>query len=75
MIEGQIREHMEVVGSDDKHVGKVDNILGDQIELTREMAVGKHHLLPISLVAFVDDKVHLAVTENEAKARWVEKPH
>lgn len=31
---GSIREHMEVVGSDGKHIGKVDHVLGDSIELT-----------------------------------------
>ena len=34
MIEAtQIREHMEVVGSDDRHVGKVDHVLPTEIEL------------------------------------------
>ena len=29
MVEGaKITEHMEVVGSDDEHIGKVDHILG-----------------------------------------------
>ena len=27
----EIREHMEVVGSDGKHVGKVDHVLGSEI--------------------------------------------
>ena len=34
-----IREHMEVVGSDDKHVGRVDHVLGDQIEANLIQAV------------------------------------
>ncbi len=52
----QIREHMEVVGSDGKHIGKVDHVRGNELELTRALAVGKHHFLPLSLVAKVDDK-------------------
>lgn len=71
-----IREHMEVVGSDDKHVGRVDHVLGDQIELAKlDLGGGlKHHLIPLSWVDFVDDdKVRLSCTEDEAKARWVEK--
>ena len=32
---GQIREHMEVVGSDDEHVGTVDRVAGDRIILTK----------------------------------------
>jgi hypothetical protein len=73
MIESSsIREHMEVVGSDGKHVGKVDHVKGSEIELTRTMAVGPHHMLPLDIVALVDDKVRLSVTEDEAKKRWRE---
>ena len=32
---GSIREHMDVVGSDGKHVGKVDHVLGSDLQLTR----------------------------------------
>ena len=36
----------------------------------------KHHLIPVSWVARVDDKhVHLNLTQEDAKARWSEKPH
>jgi hypothetical protein len=74
MIDGtQIREHMEVVGSDGKHIGKVDHVRGAEIELTRALAVGKHHFLPLSLVARVDDKVRLSVTEDGAKDMWREE--
>ena len=33
----------------------------------------KHHLIPVSWVATVDDKVHLSLTKDEAKAAWREK--
>ena len=41
----QIREHMDVVGSDGGHVGRVDKVMGDEIELTKlDIAAGlKHH--------------------------------
>jgi hypothetical protein len=71
-----IREHMEVVGSDDKHVGRVDHVLGDDIELAKlDIAGGfKHHLIPLSWVDFVeDDKVKLSLTADAAKAAWREK--
>lgn len=73
----QIREHLEVVGSDGEHVGRVDNVIGDQIELAKlDLAGGfKHHLIPVSWVAHVDEHVHLNVTKDDAKARWIEKPH
>ena len=73
-----IKEHLEVVGSDGGHVGRVDHVLGDQIELAKvDLAGGfKHHLIPVSWVARVDDKhVHLNLTQEDAKARWSEKPH
>lgn len=69
---GSIREHMEVVGSDGKHIGKVDNILGPDLQLTRSLGVGAHHLLPLTYVERVDDKVRLSITEDEAKERWRE---
>jgi len=73
----QIREHLEVVGSDGEHVGRVDHVLGDQIELAKlDLAGGfKHHLIPVSWVDHVDEHVHLNVTKDEARARWTEKPH
>jgi hypothetical protein len=71
----QIREHMEIVGSDGKHIGKVDHVVGNEIEITRAMAVGKHHFLPLDLVARVDDKVRLNCTEDAAKDKWREELH
>ena len=73
MIEtSQIRTHMEVVGKDDSHLGKVDHVLGNEIQLTKAMAVGPHHLIPISWVASIDEKVHLTLTTDEAKKGWRE---
>ena len=70
-----IREHLEVVGSDGEHVGRVDRIHGDQIELAKlDLAAGfKHHLIPVSWVERVDEHVHLNLTRDEARARWTEK--
>jgi hypothetical protein len=75
METSQIREHMEVVGSDEKHVGRVDHIRGSEIELAKmDLAgMGKHHMIPMSWVDWVDDKVHLSLTGDEAKDRWTEK--
>ena len=72
-----IKEHLEVVGSDGGHVGRVDHVNGDQIELAKlDLAGGfKHHMIPVSWVDHVDEHVHLNVTEDDAKARWTEKPH
>ena len=77
MIEAdRIREHMEVVGSDGGRVGKVDHVVGAEIELARfDLGGGlKHHLIPISWAENVfDEKVRLSKTHDAAKAQWREK--
>lgn len=73
MIESsQIKEHMEVLSADNKHVGRVDHIRGSEIELAKMdlQAMGKHHLIPLSWVEYVDDKVHLSLNREEAEQRW-----
>jgi hypothetical protein len=72
----QIREHMEVIGSDGRHVGKVDHCDGAEIELAKfDTASGlKHHYIPLSWVDNVeDDKLRLDRTAEAAKAAWREK--
>jgi hypothetical protein len=65
----EIKEHMEVVGADGRHVGTVDHLEGDdQIKLTRnDSADGEHHFLAVDLVERVDDKVHLKVPAQDAQ--------
>jgi len=72
---GDIREQMEVLGSDGGHVGRVDHVRGSEIELAKlDLGSGlKHHMIPTSWVDHVDDHVHLNLTKDEAKARWMEK--
>jgi hypothetical protein len=69
----QIREHMEVVSSDEHHVGRVDHVRGSEIELAKMdlQAMGKHHKIPLSWVDWVDDKVHLNMTRDDAKDHWL----
>ena len=72
----EIREHMEVIGSDGGHVGKVDKVMGADIELSKlDLGSGfKHHLIPITWVeAIQDEKVCLSLTKDAAKAAWREK--
>jgi hypothetical protein len=69
----QIKDHMDVVGSDDRHVGTVDHIEGeDRIKLTRSDpdAGSQHHYIPVDWVDRVDDRVHLSMTAKDAKAQW-----
>jgi hypothetical protein len=66
-----IREHMEVVCSGDKHVGTVDHVDGDRIKLTKDDSPdGMHHFIPMGIVDHVDDKVHLNKTGIEVKQMW-----
>ena len=71
---GRVAEHMEVVGSDGTHVGKVDRVRGDTIVLTRSdpAAGGVHHAIPCGWVQSVDDKVTLNLTGEQATERWRE---
>jgi hypothetical protein len=75
MDAARITEHMEVVGSDGHHIGKVDHVLGQDIELAKfDFGAGlKHHLIPMSWVDYTDEKVHLKLTTDEAKTSWREK--
>jgi hypothetical protein len=70
----QIKEHVEVVGSDGNHVGTVDHMEGrDQIKLTRqdEDAGGQHHYIPLEWVASADGtRVTLDKPAAEAERNW-----
>jgi hypothetical protein len=69
----QIREHMDVVGSDGGHVGRVDKVMGEEIELTKlDLASGlKHHMIPMTWVEMIDEgTVRLNMTKDAARAAW-----
>jgi hypothetical protein len=69
----QIKEHMEVLGSDGQHVGTVDHVEGsDKIKLTKTdpKAGGKHHFIPLSLVERIDAHVHLNKSAKDVQAQW-----
>jgi hypothetical protein len=67
-----IKEHMEVIGSDGKRVGTVDHLEGsDKIKLAKSDAPdGKHHFIPLSLVDHVDAHVHLTKSAKDVQAQW-----
>lgn len=69
----QVREHMDVVGSDGAHVGTVDKLRGDRIILTKNDADagGVHHSVPSSWIRSVDaTKVTLEKTAEQAQTAW-----
>ena len=68
-----IKEHMEVIGSDGQHVGTVDHLEGsDKIKLAKDDPVsgGKHHIIPLGWVDHVDAHVHLKKSSKDAFAQW-----
>ena len=67
-----IRDGLEVVGSDGVHVGIVDHLDGSRIKLKKADAAsgGTHHFLGQDIVQSVAGKVVLAITAAEAKSRW-----
>lgn len=69
---GKVAEHMEVVGSDGTHVGKVDKVRGDRIILAKSdpNAGGMHHSVPCGWVETVEDKVTLNRTASSALESW-----
>ena len=71
-LASQVKEHMEVVGSDGGHVGTVDKLEEDLIKLTRQDDPGgramHHHYLPVSAVAAVEDgRVRLNMDAHRAR--------
>lgn len=66
---GQVREHMNVVGSDNEPVGTVDKVRGDRIILTRtDSQDGQHHAVACTMVDRIEgDQVILDRSAAEAK--------
>jgi hypothetical protein len=69
----QIQEHAEVIGADGVHLGTVDHVDGDRIKLTKtdsgqfEGQGGKHHYIPLGLVADIEGgKVRLSANADVA---------
>jgi hypothetical protein len=65
---GQIREQMEVKGADGKHVGTVEGMEGDKIQLA---SGGMIHTIDLDSVEEVaGDVVKLKQTAQEATKAW-----
>jgi hypothetical protein len=70
---GEVREQMEVLGSDNEHVGTVDRVAGDRLILTKSdpEAGGVHHsLMCTDIDRIEDDRVILDMSAEQAKTRW-----
>jgi hypothetical protein len=69
----QIKEHMDVISSDKKTVGKVDHLEGtDKIKLTKQSSPDgqHHHFIPVSWVDHVDQHVHLNKSGADVTSHW-----
>lgn len=64
-----IRNGMQVLGSDGGVIGTVDGIEAARIKLQRDGS-GSHHFIPNDYVDRVDEHVHLNVTAAVARERW-----
>jgi hypothetical protein len=64
----QIKEHMEVKGSDGKHVGTVLGVEGGQVKIA---SGGMDHYIDIGTVDAIEgDRVLLSETAEEAVRTW-----
>ena len=69
----QIKEHMDIISSDRKTVGKVDHLEGsDKIKLTRQSSPDgqHHHFIPVSWIDHIDQHVHLNKSGADVTAHW-----
>lgn len=68
-----IKEHMEVLGADGKHVGTVDCTKDDdKIVLTKSdpQSGGQHHIIPVQMVKNVDEKIYLTKPARQVMLEW-----
>lgn len=72
MNQSDIKEHMEIIGTDGVHVGTVDRVESNRIKLTKADSgegshKGHHHYIDLGLVADVEDeKVRLSANADVA---------
>src|SRR4051812_12064330 len=77
-VAAEIREHMDVLSSDRKMVGKVDHLEGaDRIKLTKQSAPDgqHHHFIPLAWVDHVDQHVHLNKSGADVTSHWQHGQH
>jgi hypothetical protein len=66
--ETQIKDQMEVKGSDGKHIGTVDAIEGKRVRLA---SGGMYHYIDLDMVEAIEDgALHLNKTAAEATRPW-----
>jgi hypothetical protein len=72
MDTSKIKPHMEIIGADGVHVGKVDRVEGGRIKMTKDDSgqghrPGHHHFIDTGLVADIEgNKVRLSANGDVA---------
>jgi hypothetical protein len=70
---GTVREHMDVIGNDEEHVGTVDRVAGDRLILTKSDpdSGGVHHSISCTDIDRIEEtRVILDCSAEQAKRRW-----
>jgi hypothetical protein len=70
---GTVREHMDVIGNDEQHVGTVDRVAGDRVILTKSDpdSGGVHHSIACTEIDRIEEnRVILDCSAEQAKQRW-----
>src|ERR1700749_4043250 len=68
-----VKEHMDVISSDRKMVGKVDHLdRPDRIKLTKQSSPNgeHHHFIPVTWIDHVDQHVRLNKNGADVTAHW-----
>ena len=71
-----IREQMEVIGSDGKRIGKVDRVEGISLRLSPNSpeAHGEHRYIPLAWVENVEKGVRLKKHSKDVQDEWQAHP-
>lgn len=72
----EVREQMEVFGSDGGRVGRVERVEGMSIRLTKDSpgARGEPRYVPLDWVVSVDRSVHLGRPAEDVRQEWQAHP-
>ena len=70
----EIKPHTPVVCSNDGQFAEVDHMEGTNCIKLKRDDQGEHHYIPLSWVKFVDDKVHVDRSGEQAMQEWSTEP-
>ena len=75
--QSDLKEHMDVHAEDGTVLARVERVEGgtDSIRLSRDLATGVHHWIPLAWVQRVNKKgVHLHMPADQVRQTWQESP-